>query len=270
MLDFLNYTFIVRSLVVGGVFSVFAAFLGNFLVAGKKSNTADMLSHFSLAGVGLGIFLGSGVEFFAVLASIFASLTLYYISRNSRLSKEAFNTLILSFGLALAIFLVNIGPSSNYSLETYLFGSILTISKAESFGILSFITVAFVLMLTFYKRFLCLVVDPDLLKFKYKNFHTYEFLLGLICSIFVGLSLKVVGGLLVSAFLTISVLSAQQFAKSFKSSIYYSVLFNFIATITGIIFSFYYDIPTSSAIIFILILIFFIGLLLNKKSSYAK
>ena len=61
MLDFLNYTFIVRSLLVGSLFSVFAAFLGNFLVAGKRANMSDMLSHFSLAGVGLGIFLGGGV-----------------------------------------------------------------------------------------------------------------------------------------------------------------------------------------------------------------
>ena len=83
MLEFLNYTFIVRSLLVGSLFSVFAAFLGNFLVAGKRSNMSDMLSHFSLAGVGLGIFLGGGVGFMPIGFSLLAGFSLYFLSNPS-------------------------------------------------------------------------------------------------------------------------------------------------------------------------------------------
>lgn len=264
MLEFLNYTFIVRSLLVGSLFSVFAAFLGNFLVAGKRSNMSDMLSHFSLAGVGLGIFLGGGVGLLPIIFSLLAGFSLYFLSNKSHLNKEAFNVLILSLGLAVAIFFVNMSPSSNVSLETYLFGSILTISKSEVWMISSFILIAFGLLLLNYQKLIGLVFDPDFLKSQFKNVKKYELLLMAVTSIFVAISLKIVGGLLVSAFLIISVLSAQQISSSFKNSIFLSIVFNLVSTISGIILSFYYNIPTSSAIIFVLTGIF-IFTLISKR-----
>lgn len=264
MLDFLNYSFIVRALVVGGIFSAFAALLGNFLVASKKSTISDMIAHFSLAGVGIAIYLSNGLNFWPLTFGIFASFLLMNISRNSKINKEAFNILILSLGISIAIFLVTLSPSSAVSLESYLFGSILTISKLESQIILGFLAIASILILSFYNRFFTLCLDPEFLNSKFKNQKFYEYLLLLIVSIFVGLSLKIVGGLLVSAFLVISVLSAQQIAKSFEESIVLSVIFNIFATLSGIIASYYFNIPSSSAIIFILVGIFSICFSIKK------
>ena len=267
MLDFLNYTFIVRSLMVGSLFSVFAAFLGNFLVAGRRSNMSDMLSHFSLAGVGLAIFLGTGVSYLPVIFSLIAGLGLYFLSKSSRINKEAFNVLILSFGLALAIFFVNITGSSNISLETYLFGSILTISKAEASLISNFIIMGFGILILFYRRFITLVFDPEFLQSQRLGADFYNLLLIALTCIFVAISLKVVGGLLVSAFLIISVLSAQQISKSFKNSVWLSMGFNLFSTLVGIIASYYLNIPTSSAIIFALVGIFALSLIYKNLKN---
>ena len=193
-----------------------------------------------------------------------AGFSLYFLSNKSHLNKEAFNVLILSLGLAVAIFFVNMSPSSNVSLETYLFGSILTISKSEVWIISSFILIAFGLLLFNYQKLIGLVFDPDFLKSQFKNVKKYELLLMAVTSIFVAISLKIVGGLLVSAFLIISVLSAQQISSSFKNSIFLSIVFNLVSTISGIILSFYYNIPTSSAIIFVLTGIF-IFTLISKR-----
>jgi zinc transport system permease protein len=70
------------------------------------------------------------------------------------------------------------------------------------------------------------------------------------------LSIKVAGIILVISLLTIPQASANLFIKDFRKIIIYSVLIGFIGSMGGLITSYYLDIPSGAAIIFLLVLIF--------------
>ena len=75
---------------------------------------------------------------------------------------------------------------------------------------------------------------------------------------FIGLIVEwLIGGI-------IPVLSAQVISHCFRQSVTWSILLNILGVLGGIIISFYWNIPTSSGIIFILIFEF-IFLILVKK-----
>jgi len=265
MPELLQYDFITRALLLGTISAITTAILGNFIVAGRQSAISDMLAHTALAGVGLGILLNISPNITAIIISIIASTLLYTLGKQKKFSSEAISMLLLSTGLALAILFVDISPNKNISLDTFLFGSILTINKQEALYFTIINLTAIATIFTFWNRFLATTFNSDFIKNNKKKTNYYELLLIIITGIIVATSLKIIGGLLVGALLVISVLSAQITAKSFKQSLILSIFFNITGVAAGISFSYYLDIPSSSSIVLTLVVIFIIRLLSSRK-----
>lgn len=83
-------------------------------------------------------------------------------------------------------------------------------------------------------------------------------------------SLKVVGELLVNAFIIIPAASSFQLTYSFKRMALYSMLLGAFASVTGLILSFIYDIPSGASIVIILGLEFLVCTVLSPKKRWHK
>ncbi len=254
MFDFFQYEFIVRALLTGFVAAIGGAVLGNFLVAGRKAVVSDMLSHTALAGVGLGVFLGISPMLAAPGVAIMAM-------------PEAVSVLLLSGGIALAVLFVHLAENPATNLERYLFGSILTVSTTEAIRFTILNATILLLVMIFGNRLLSLTFDRDFFvsRFRYASLLESTFLA--MVAVFVAFSLNIIGGLLITGLLVIPVLCAQRFAKSFWHSVIISACIGTIGVTGGIISSFWYDIPTTSAIILGLIAIFMFTQLLPEFSA---
>lgn len=257
-LEVFEYDFMNRALIVGVFTAICTAMLGNFVVTARQAVMSDMLAHTALVGVGLGILWQLSPTFLAMCTTIVASIVLWWLSRGKDQAPEAISMLLLTGGLATALLLTHIQKDNPISLDTYLFGSILTITKYEmwSFIILSLV-IASVLIL-FWKSFLALVFDKEF--FQTQPYAIlYEILFMVLIALVVGIGLKVIGGLLIGALLVIPVLIAQAFGNSFHQNVLISILVNILAVITGVFTSFYLDVPTSSAIVLSLIALYIIS-----------
>lgn len=267
MLEIFSYDFILRAFGIGYACAIVAALLGNFLVASRQAVISDMLSHASLAGVGLGVLFNVSPPGVAIVTAIIASMILYFLGKQKSLPKEAVSVLILSGGIAIALVCIHLSKNSSVSLETYLFGSILTVTKEELFTFLIISSVLISCLFVFYNRFICLIFDKEFFRSKFSSQPYFEIFFMIMVGIFVAFSIKIIGGLLISSLLIIPVLIAQQIAKNFRSSLLMSSISNIIGVSIGIITSFYFDIPTSSAIVLTLIVLFITTYLFSKTSS---
>jgi zinc transport system permease protein len=70
MLEIFQYDFIARALIAGVVISVIAPLIGTFLVVKRYSLIADTLSHVSLLGVAIGMFMGFSPFIGALLMAV--------------------------------------------------------------------------------------------------------------------------------------------------------------------------------------------------------
>ena len=247
-----EYEFMVRALLVGTFTAVSAAMLGNFIVAARQAVVSDMLAHVALVGVGLGIFWQLSPNFLALGTTIIGALLLWWLSRSQRQAPEAIAMLLLTGGLATALLLTHLNKNNPVALETYLFGSILTISPQETWIFITLNCLIIALLIAFWRPFLTLAFDKDFLLVKGWSI-TYEILFMLLIALMVGVGLKVIGGFLIGALLVISVLIAQHFTHSFQHNVWGSVLINLLAVLIGVLSSFYIDIPASSGIVLSLI-----------------
>lgn len=264
MLEIFQYSFITRALITGIFFSIGTAIIGNFIVASRQSIISDMLAHTALAGVGIGFFLDFNPILTAVAVVFVNCIILWLFWHKKKFPPEALAMLLLTGSLALAILFIHLDQEANIDLESFLFGDILTITTIETYLFSIFNLFVLIFILLNWNRFLSVSLDRNFAKSRFKNVSFFEITLILMLGIIVASSLKVIGGLLVSAMLIIPVLSAQVVSNSFKQSVFLSLCFNILAVLVGITCSFYLDIPTSSAIVLLLIFEFILMLVFKQ------
>jgi len=252
LLEVFQYDFMVRALAVGVFTAICTAMLGNFVVTARQAVVSDMLAHTALVGVGLGIFWQISPTYLALVTTLVMALLLWALSRGKNQAPEAVSMMLLTGGLAMALLLTHLNKESPIPLDSYLFGSILTITETEmwSFMALSLLIVA--ALLVFWQPLLTLVFDKDFLQTQPRALF-YEILFMLLIALAVGIGLKVIGGLLIGALIVIPVLVAHAFGVSFRQNVIISVMVNLFAVVMGIFISFYADVPASSAIVLSLI-----------------
>lgn len=262
--EIFQYGFMIQALTAGLIMALLAGIVGNFVVAGRQAVLSDMLAHAALAGVGIGVFFDTSLPIAIFGVILLLAWCLWYLMRRFHYPPEAISMLILSGSLAVALLLTHLTKNNPISLENYLFGSILTVTKTEVILTAGLAFVVLAVVGFFWNELLVAVIDPVFAASRSRKAHYFELLFLLLVGLVVGLSLKIIGGLLVGAMLIIPSLSAYYFASSFRSSVFTSIIMNMLSVIVGLYVSFYFDVPASSAIVLSLIVMFGIVLISTK------
>lgn len=141
-MEIFEYAFMIRAFVAGIFIAILAPTLGTFVVVRRYSMLSDSLAHISLLGVALGFLFSISTTFSAIIIALLASLFIEYLRKNHNIYSDSILSIFLSSALALAIIIVSISNSFNVALFSYLFGSIVAVSKEDIwticiFGVLS-------------------------------------------------------------------------------------------------------------------------------------
>lgn len=264
MPEFLSYNFIVYALVAWSLAAILCSFVWNFVVAGRQAMFSDMLSHTALAGVWVWIFLNISPSITSLIFLSLITILLWFFFKTWKYSQDSIFVLFLTNWLALALLFSHLSKNSSFSFENFLFWNILTINLNEIF-ILGFFTILILsFILIFWYRFLSITFDKDFALSKSKNSNYFELLFLLFTAITVWVSLKIIWALLISALLVIPALVWKVWSKSFLQNVLISIFIWVLSIWIWVISSFYFDIPSSSAITFSITFLFLISYLIKK------
>jgi len=129
MLDLLSQDFMVRALVAAAFTGLAAPAVGTFLVQRRLSLMGDGIGHISVTGVALGLLTGASPTLTAIAVAVVGAVAIELIRASGRASGDVALALIFYGGLAGGLMLVSIGGDGIATLQSYLFGSILSISS---------------------------------------------------------------------------------------------------------------------------------------------
>ncbi|ADL13048.1 metal ABC transporter permease [Acetohalobium arabaticum] len=263
MLEILSYSFMQRAFIVGNIIGVICPLIGTFLVLKRLALIGHTLSHVALAGIALGMFLGVYPLYMALIISIMAALSIEKLRQNYKDYAELSLSIILAAGLGIATILIGL-INGNSGIFSYLFGSISLVTNQDLFTVLPLGIIIIGIIIYFYYGFFAIAFNEEEARLAGIPVKGLNILFMILVSVTVSLSMRIIGGLLVSSLITLPVATGLQLATSFKDTIKYSIIFSLLAVNLGLIISFYQDLAPGGTIILISV-VYLLGALGYKK-----
>lgn len=266
MLEIFKYDFMVRAFMAGLVIAVIAPSIGIFMVIRRYSLMADTLAHVSLVGVAIGLLTGGNPIITAAATSVITAVGIERLRLNRNIFGESVLALFLSASLAVASVLISMARGQSLNILSYLFGSITTVAAAELYFILGLGVVVLATLFLIYKELFFISFDEELARAGGINTKIYNLVLIIMAALTVTLSMRIVGVLLIGALMVIPVITAMQFGRSFKNTLFISIGFSLVSVISGLFISYYLDLASGGTIVVVALALFLLSLLFNRKN----
>lgn len=249
LFNMLSYHFMQRALIVGILVSLCAALLGVSLVLKRYSMIGDGLSHVGFGALAVASAFGLAPLWVAVPVVILAAVALLNLQQSARVKGDAAIAIISSASLAIGVITVSLTTGMNTEVSSYMFGSILSLSRADTVLSVILSVVVLILFVLFYPRIFAVTFDETFTKATGTNTKLYNMLLAVLTAITVVLGMRMMGALLISSLIIFPALSAMRVCQSFKAVILTSAVISVVCFLIGITASYFLETPTGASIV---------------------
>lgn len=263
--------FMQRAFQASFLISLIAPMLGLFLILRRQSLMADTLSHISLAGVALGLLIGVNPTWTNILVVMVIAFVLEYLRIVYRTYSEVSIAIIMSAGLALALVLMSLNDGgATLSINQFLFGSIVTISKQQVWILLGLTVIIGLLYFIFRKPMYVLTFDEETAFTAGLPIKMMSILFNVLTGVTIAVIMPIIGALLVSAVIVLPAAISLRLSKSFNGVILFGIIIALIGTSSGLITSYELGTPPGASITLILIIIFAFTILMKYFMRHIK
>ncbi len=264
ILEALKYDFILRAILVGSLIALCCSFLGIFLVLKKYSMIGDGLAHVSFATIAIALFLNKSPLVISIPLVILSSFLILKLNEKADIHGDAAIALISSFAVASGVLITSVAKGFNIDLFSYLFGSILVISKLDvTLSIILSVVVIFATIF-FYNNLFAITYDEEFATVIGLNAKYMNYLISVLTSITVVLGIRVVGTMLISSMIIFPTITALQISKGFKDTILISSIVSVLSVILGTFISYILNFPTGATIVIVNTIFFMLFFIVNK------
>jgi zinc transport system permease protein len=263
---FIQFAFVQKALLAGGLLAVVASILGVFVVLRRMSFFSDAVAHASLSGVAIGLLLQLDPAIGAICVSVLVGLGMGALMKKQTISSDTIIGVLFSSSMALAIFIISLLPGTQVDITSLLFGNILLIETIDLYfaGALLLATLLFIRYAT--KPMLKYTFDEDIALIEHKKMQLIQYIFLALLAMTIAVSLKIVGAVLVSALIIIPAASAQNVSTDLRSMVLYALCFALLSVFAGMYLSFVFDSPSGSTIVLSATAIFLTSLVFRRTS----
>ncbi|NLL46167.1 MAG: metal ABC transporter permease [Clostridiales bacterium] len=245
----LKYRFLQYAVVSGVLASIVCGIIGVIIIEKKLVMMSGGIAHTSYGGVGLGYLMGFEPIIGAFIFSLLSSLGIGYIKRKGGERSDVLIGLFWSLGMALGILFIALMPGYPPDLSSYLFGSILSVTKADLYLITAITAVVTLLVVCLYNNWKAYIFDEEFAAVIGLNTAFFEYLLLILISMTVVALIRVVGIILALALLTAPAATAGILTADFRKRIIYSILLGCVFCIAGLWLSYELNIASGAMIV---------------------
>ena len=233
-MEILRLAFMQRAFLAGIIVAILCPTIGIFLVLRRQSMMGDMFSHLSLAGVALGFITGIYPLAAALTLSLAAAAAVEVLRRNYRIFSDLAIAIHISAGTSLAVILISLSRAYNADLFSYLFGSVIAISRRDLYLISAVGLLIIVIISLLRKELFYIAFDEDGARAAGIRVDVVNTIFVAATSLTITMAMRVVGILLVSSMITVPVAAALQLGRSFRATVYWSYFIAVSAVCAGL------------------------------------
>lgn len=263
MIELLDYEFMRRALVAAVFTGLAAPAIGTFLVQRRLALLGDGLGHVALTGVALGLLTGVAPIVTAVVVAAAGAVVIELLRIYGRTSADVALAMLFYGGIAGGVLLTNLADESAASLNSYLFGSITTVSDSDLVlvGILGIVVIALAVGLS--PQLFAVCQDEEHAKVSGVPVRAYSILIAILAAVTITVAMRTVGLLLVSALMVVPVAASQQVTRSFRATHVAAMGIGLVAALGGLVTSYEIDTQPGPTIVLIALAVFAVASLVG-------
>jgi iron/zinc/copper transport system permease protein len=225
----------------------------------------EAIAHSAFAGAALGILLNINPIWTIMLFSTGSAIGIGYVNEKRVMKDEIVIGIVFSFFMALAIFFIGLMNRYSTDINSILFGNVLYISMENFLLLLVTSTMILLVLIVIRKELYYMTFDMDMAKVSGVPVKFLSYLFLIMVSLTISVSLKAIGAILVFAMIVTPAAAAYQWTFRLRTLLILSALFGSLSGFFGLYLSFLFDIPSSSAIVMLITLVFIVSFLLSPK-----
>ena len=265
--EMLTYPFMQRAFLAGILISVCASLLGVSLVLKRYSMIGDGLSHVGFGALAAASALHLAPLAVAVPVVILAAFVLLRLSENGKLKGDAAVAMFSTGALAAGVMIVSVTTGMNADLNSYLFGSILAMSRSDVVLSVALAAAVLILYLVFYNQLFAVTFDPVFARATGVHTGFFNSLLAVLTAVTVVLGMRMMGALLISSLIIFPALTAMRVCRRYRTVILVSALLSVSGFALGMTVSFLFATPAGASIVVVDILFYCIFAALGAVRS---
>ncbi len=270
LVEIVQIPFMQRAILGGLLTGYTAGLLGSFTIVRQLSFFSDALGHSALLGISLGVLLGLSPTVVVLPFAVLFALVVTYLLEKTQLWTDALLNIIYSSSLAIAIILLSFMGRYKGGLDQLLFGDILAVQPSDLVMslLLLLVTTAF-MGLTLRTQMLITLHEPlAIVQGVAVSRHRTAFVV--LLSLVVGISIKAIGVLLISAFIVVPACAARLLSTTFTGYVVLSAGVGAASAVLGLLLSAFFNLPSGPSIVVTQLLVF-IGAAVHKslRTSFA-
>ena len=234
---------------VGAVVGILAPAVGFFLVERRQSLVGDGLGHVAFAGVAAGYLLGISPVLTALCFAVVGALAIEWLRSRGGTAGDQALALVFYTGIALGVVLVSSADRLDVGLFQFLFGSILTVTWEDLWVVAALGTLSLATIAILYRGLVGAVLDDEGSRVAGAPVALLNTTVAVLAALTVGISMRVVGILLIAALMVLPVIAAQRVAWSLRSTLGLAMLIGLGSVLAGLTLAYYGDLPPGGTIV---------------------
>ncbi len=233
----------------GSLLALVAAPLGCLLVWRRLAYFGDSLSHATLLGVALSLWLHIPVWGGLIAVCVMIALILASLLAKRQLPSDALLMAVSTTTLSAGLIAISKMDEVRVDLLSYLFGDLLSISSTDLPVFVSCLGLVLLGLAYFWRDLLLTTIDEDLAFVEGLPVTKLRLLLLILLALVVTVAMKAVGSLLITALLVIPSLVARPLVNTPTQMVLLAAMTGVTAVSGGLLSSFYWDTPVGASIV---------------------
>ncbi len=265
-----EYQFLQNAFLSGILASIVCGVIGVIIVEKKLVMMSGGIAHTAYGGVGLGYLLGFEPIIGAFAVSVVAALGVGRISRKGGARTDVIIGLFWSFGMAMGILFIGFMKGYPPDLSSYLFGSILAVTRMDMYLMLALTAIVLFMIILFFNDWKAYLFDQEFAFVLGIKTALLEYLLLVLVAMTVVVLIRVVGIILVLALLTAPAATAGLVTRDLKKRMILAGILGIVFCISGLWMSYELNIASGASIVILSVLCYLVMFGINTLRTKTK
>jgi zinc transport system permease protein len=187
--------------------------------------------------------------FTAVLVSIAGATAIELVRARGKASGDVALALLFYGGIAGGVLLIGLAGQGAATLNTYLFGSLTTVSQSDLYVVVGLAVAVLVVAIGLGPQLFAVCQDEEFARVTGLRVQLLNLVIAVMAAVTVTVAMRTVGLLLVSALMVVPVATAQQLTRSFRSTFMTASGIGVLACLAGIVTSYNANVAPGATIV---------------------